>query len=191
MNTNRIRFGTHARAFRANGFALDHSGQRQQSPAVSDWARYGAEPPSDELIERWRLEYPDCGIGLVMDGRVVAVDVDICEARFRSAGFTVKDAAREAPALFKEYSSAGVRDAWSNRLCSRRTAAKGHAVLPRRRCCSDHGRRTCRDSSAPPVPNRLCSAASTPKQSMNIGGSVAAVPSRIPSTIFRRSPHNR
>jgi hypothetical protein len=99
MNTNRIRFGTHARAFRANGFRSIISVKGNKAPGVLDWARYGSEPPSDEFIELWRLEYPDCGIGLVMDGRVVALDIDICEARFRSAGFTVKDAAREAPAL--------------------------------------------------------------------------------------------
>jgi hypothetical protein len=98
MNANRIRFGSHARALLANGWRSIIP-CRGKSPLVPDWAAYGLAPPSDALIAAWRAEYPDYNIGHVANGRVVAIDIDICVERLRSYGFTIKDAERDAPAL--------------------------------------------------------------------------------------------
>jgi hypothetical protein len=97
MNANRIRFGTHARVLRANGWR-SIVWVKGKIPGAG-WPQYGLVEPTDPLIEAWRIEYADCGIGLVANGRFVAFDIDVCPDRFRSLGFTVKDAAREAPAL--------------------------------------------------------------------------------------------
>ena len=58
-------------------------------------------PPTQRLnrLGAWVVSHAECGIGYVMDGRCVAFDIDVCDDRFRALGFTVKDAAREAPAL--------------------------------------------------------------------------------------------
>ena len=97
MNAQRISFGTHAHIHRANGWS-SIIWVRGKIPGPG-WSQYGLVYPTDSQIEAWRLAYADCGIGLVMDGRFVAVDIDVCEDRFRALGFTAKDAARSAPAL--------------------------------------------------------------------------------------------
>jgi hypothetical protein len=95
MTIPRIRFGTHARAIFMNGWASIIP-VRGKVPDVLNWASYGAGPPSNQQIDVWIASHADRGVGCVMDGRFVALDVDIRDARFRAQGFTVKDAEREA-----------------------------------------------------------------------------------------------
>ena len=98
MTTARIRFGTHARAILMNGWRsiIPIRGKR---PVVPDWPSFGTDYPTPEQIGAWVVSHGECGVGCVMDGRLVAFDIDVCVDRFRSLGFTVKDADREAPAL--------------------------------------------------------------------------------------------
>jgi hypothetical protein len=109
MNASRIRFGTHALAARANDWRTPIV-DRGKNPIHDGWSRFGATPPTDEQIDAWRREYPDFNIGLVADGRFVAVDIDVCADRFRAQGFTVKDAEREAPALVAAIKSLAAKD---------------------------------------------------------------------------------
>jgi hypothetical protein len=97
MNATRIRFGTHARLLRANGWR-SIIWVKGKIPGAG-WSSHGLVEPSDELFETWIREYPDCGIGLVTDGRFVAVDIDVCDERFRSFGFNIRDAERAAQDL--------------------------------------------------------------------------------------------
>jgi hypothetical protein len=97
MNAPRYRFGSHAHILRANRW-LPIVWVRGKIPGTG-WSQYSLVYPTDAQIEAWRFDYADCGIGLVMDGRFVAVDIDVCPDRFRAFGFSAKDAAREAPAL--------------------------------------------------------------------------------------------
>ncbi len=64
-----IRFGMHARVLYAKGFTWLIP-LRGKIPLVTDWTN----PPTLEQIEGWIIAYPDAGIGLVMDGRFVAID---------------------------------------------------------------------------------------------------------------------
>lgn len=109
MNTNRIRFGTHARILRANGWSSIIPVKPDKAPAISGWSVHGLTPPSDQLIETLRAEFPDCGIGYVADGNVVAFDADISIDRFRKLGFTIKDAERTARALSEDLKVLAVR----------------------------------------------------------------------------------
>jgi hypothetical protein len=102
MNPPRIRFGTHARILRANGWLSIIPVRPDKVPAIAGWSGHGLTPPSDQLIETWRPEYPDCGIGYVMDGNVAAFDADISIDRFLKLGFTIKDAERAARDLAAE-----------------------------------------------------------------------------------------
>jgi len=67
MNANRIRFGTHARVLRANGWR-SIVWVKGKIPGAG-WPQYGLVEPTDPLIEAWRIEYADCGIGLVAKPR--------------------------------------------------------------------------------------------------------------------------
>lgn len=98
MSVARIRFGSHARALLANGWASIIP-VRGKFPVVTNWAVFGTAHPSPEQIAAWIVAHPECGIGYVMCARVVAIDIDVCDTRFRDKGFTVKDAAREAVTL--------------------------------------------------------------------------------------------
>ena len=109
MNANRIRFGTHARVLRANGWLSIIPVKPDKAPAISGWSDHGLIPPSDQLIETWRAEFPDCGIGYVVDGNVVAFDADISIDRFRKLGFTIKDAERTARSLSADLKVLAVR----------------------------------------------------------------------------------
>jgi hypothetical protein len=71
-------------------------------PASEGWQNYGASPPTDEQIEQWIREYPDCGIGLVCCGLWVGLDIDISAEKCRSAGHNLRDAERLAPQLVRE-----------------------------------------------------------------------------------------
>jgi hypothetical protein len=109
MNANRIRFGTHARVLRANGWLSIIPVKPDKAPAISGWSDHGLTPPSNQLIETWRAEFPGCGIGYVVDGNVVAFDADISIDRFRKLGFTIKDAERTARALSEDLKVLAVR----------------------------------------------------------------------------------
>jgi hypothetical protein len=97
MNTIRLRFGTHARVLRANGWR-SIIWVKGKIPGAG-WSQHGLVEPSDELIETWIRVYPDCGVGLVADGRFVAIDIDVCDERFRNVGFKVRDSERAAQDL--------------------------------------------------------------------------------------------
>ena len=94
MSAPRIRYGTHARLFRANGWR-SIIWVKGKIPGAG-WSQHGLVEPSDELIETWIRDHPDCGVGLVADGRFVAIDIDVCDERFRSFGFNIRDAERAA-----------------------------------------------------------------------------------------------
>jgi hypothetical protein len=96
MNTTRIRFGTHARVLRANGWSSIIPVKPNKAPVIAGWSVHGLTPPSDQLIEAWRIEFPDFGIAYVADGNVAAFDADISIDRFRELRFTIKDAERTA-----------------------------------------------------------------------------------------------
>jgi hypothetical protein len=104
MNQTRIRFGLHARVIRANGWDSIIPCRGKSQP-VPNWPAYGSAPASDEQIEAWRVEFSDHNVSLVVNGRVVAFDVDVHPDRFRKLGFTIKDAEREAPALVAKIKS--------------------------------------------------------------------------------------
>jgi Bifunctional DNA primase/polymerase, N-terminal len=109
MNTNRIRFGTHARILRANGWSSIIPVKPNKAPVILGWSVHGLTPPSDQLIEAWRTKFPECGIGYVADGNVVAFDADISIDRFRKIGFTIKDAERAARSLSADLKALAVR----------------------------------------------------------------------------------
>jgi Bifunctional DNA primase/polymerase, N-terminal len=102
-----IRFGTHARAILMNGWRSIIP-VKGKAPAVLDWASFGTTYPTSEQISAWTVSHAECGIGCVMNGRFVAVDIDVCDDRFREFGFTVKDAAREALALVSKIKALAV-----------------------------------------------------------------------------------
>jgi hypothetical protein len=70
-----VRFGSHAVHVHSNGW-LPIVPVYGKSGLERNWPMAGWEPPTREAVHRAALRHPTANIGLVMDGKTVAIDVD-------------------------------------------------------------------------------------------------------------------
>ena len=79
--TNSI-FKTHAPAFWEAGYSVIPVLAGTKKPAISGWTGYCDNVPSEDKRQDWLQRYGECGIGLLLGGRVAAnfriaaVDID-------------------------------------------------------------------------------------------------------------------
>ena len=117
----------HARAILMNGWRsiIPVRGKR---PDVPDWPSFGTAYPTPEQIGAWVVSHAECGIGYVMDGRIVAVDIDVCDDRFRASASPSRTPRAKRRPLWRR--SSCLRSRCSAQSISRASACR------RRSCCS-------------------------------------------------------
>lgn len=73
-------FATHARDLRAQGWSsIIPLVPGDKRPFLTEWPRFGPQPPSDDQINDWIAQSPNAGIGLAFHGetdRPLAIDID-------------------------------------------------------------------------------------------------------------------
>jgi hypothetical protein len=77
------RFGDSAGQIYANGFrSIIPIKPGEKRPLCANWSVYGSEPVAKHQLNYWIRSGPQCGIGAVMTGNSVAVDIDIGADKF-------------------------------------------------------------------------------------------------------------